>query len=214
MLKSVFVKQTLLNVEKSKAPDYMVLVDSTHLLCFQVKTGIQDPTIEDLKIEVAKSPYLDIENNKVIQQLKIRLASWFLIDSISLGGFKKWWGFITFVFVAFNHNMLKHQLIQHSIDNEDSEDNADENSSEESNENGSPKETSQETKLQIDKEYIHILPGGSALFLPENVEVIILCKPGLQALFGIEGYDVLQNPLSDMQALKSEDSIRKLATTN
>ncbi len=70
LLSQVVERQTMLNVEVSKAPDYMVLVDSDYLLCFQVKTGIQDPTMDHLKNEVAKCPYLDMAANGEVSPLK------------------------------------------------------------------------------------------------------------------------------------------------
>lgn len=66
ILKSVPLNCGLYPVEKSKGPDYAVVFRDEkkgmkNMLCFQVKSGVQDLSIEDLKIEIGKCPFIDYE---------------------------------------------------------------------------------------------------------------------------------------------------------
>jgi hypothetical protein len=53
--------RTVLPVDKSRSPDCMFVFEEA-LLCFQAKSGSQDLSLKHLKKEVAKSPFLGLDN--------------------------------------------------------------------------------------------------------------------------------------------------------
>lgn len=65
LLQEVPPSQGLYPLEKSKGPDYLVVFrmnDGTrNILCFQVKSGIQDLSIQQLKKDIGKCPFIEFK---------------------------------------------------------------------------------------------------------------------------------------------------------
>lgn len=58
-------------------------------------------------------------------------------------------------------------------------------------------------------EFIHIAKSSPVLPLPDDVEVIVLLRAGLQALLSEEGYATLVDPLTDIRQLSNQEQERK-----
>ncbi len=68
LIPAIELDRPVVPVQMSKSPDCMFVLQkegALHLLCFQVKTGVQDLSVKELAKEVAKCPFLQLDSNEV-----------------------------------------------------------------------------------------------------------------------------------------------------
>ncbi len=76
----------------SNSPDFMVVIDKDHVLCAQLKSGVQNPSYQSLLNELNKCPLM-------------QTGRWGILKFS--GEFK-----LTFVFAAMNHSKLKKHIAE------------------------------------------------------------------------------------------------------
>ncbi len=87
---------------------------------------------------------------------------------------------ITFIYVASVHNKIKDELMQEI-------------------------EAGKTKSVTNNLEYLHVKEGSTTLPLPTNVEVIVLRKASLMALFGTANY-VLLDSLAETKVMAEEEA--------